>query len=147
MFVRNAEAQPMNDRRRLLVARQRPGQERETILCVPRYDFNNQPYYRFEKPITVEAGTKVILTVHFNNSAVGPNRNRSLTKKMADEEVRFGVQTDREMCFGYLTVAFDTTASLTLTSLNTRSADMCCGCRNRIWAISTRCWVGVTLLS
>ena len=72
-----------------------PDGRRETLLNVPRYDFNWQHMYRLEKPLFLPKGTKMIVTAHFDNSA--KNRfNPDPTKA-----VRFGDPTYDEMMIGY----------------------------------------------
>jgi hypothetical protein len=68
---------------------------RETILSVPRYDFNWQTMYRLEKPMFVPKGTKMIVTAHFDNS----ERNKYNPNPLKD--VRFGDPTYDEMMIGY----------------------------------------------
>lgn len=77
------------------VAKYPDGRE-EVLLNVPAYDFNWQGTYEFAKPITVPAGTKVLYTTVFDNSAqnkANPDPNR---------EIRWGEQTWDEMVFGVL---------------------------------------------
>lgn len=74
----------------------------ETVLYVPRYDFKNQPYYMFEEPVVAEKGTKIRMSVGFNNST----SNRYITAEQADSDVYFGAQTDEEMAFGYVNFAW-----------------------------------------
>ncbi len=45
-----------------------PDGRKETILNVPRYDFNWQLGYDLAKPIKVPKGTKMIVYAHFDNS-------------------------------------------------------------------------------
>ena len=74
----------------------RPGQETETLLNVPSYDFNWQHTYHFAEPVPAPAGTRVDLTLWWDNSAdnpSNPNPNR---------EVRFGEPTTDEMGFGFM---------------------------------------------
>lgn len=74
----------------------RPGQEPETILSVPHYDFNWQHTYHFKEPVMAPAGSVVDLTLWWDNSAENrsnPNPNR---------EVRFGQPTTDEMGFGFM---------------------------------------------
>jgi hypothetical protein len=68
---------------------------RETILSVPRYDFNWQTMYRLEKPLFVPKGTKLIVNAHFDNST----RNKYNPDALKD--VRFGDPTYDEMMIGY----------------------------------------------
>jgi len=68
----------------------------ETLLDVPKYDFNWQLYYRFKTPFPVPAGAKVVATAVFDNSkenAANPDPNRT---------VPWGPQTYDEMMLGYV---------------------------------------------
>ncbi|MHC4924157.1 MAG: redoxin domain-containing protein [Planctomycetota bacterium] len=72
-----------------------PGEERKTVLDVPRYDFNWQLVYRMRKPLNVPRGTRIHATGWFDNSKENPaNPDSSKT-------VRFGEQTWEEMMIGY----------------------------------------------
>ena len=74
----------------------RPGEKTETLLNVPEYDFNWQHTYHFAEPVLAPAGTRVDLTLWWDNSAdnpANPNPGR---------EVRFGNPTTDEMGFGFM---------------------------------------------
>jgi hypothetical protein len=75
---------------------ERPGEPRETLLEVPRYDFGWQASYRLEKPLEVPAGSKIHCTATFDNSA-GNLNNPDPTKL-----VRWGDQTWEEMMIGFV---------------------------------------------
>ena len=78
-----------------------PTGESETLLRVPKYSFNWQLFYYFEKPKMLTKGARIECTAHFDNSAnnsANPNPN---------EEVRWGDQSWEEMMIGWFTVAFD----------------------------------------
>ena len=73
-----------------------PGGEKEPLLEVPTYDFNWQHTYALAEPVFAPAGTKIELTLWWDNSAANPNNpdpNRA---------VRFGRPTTDEMGFGFL---------------------------------------------
>jgi hypothetical protein len=79
----------------------------ETLLDVPRYDFNWQTAYRFKEPKQVPAGTKVHLTGWWDNSA------NNLANPDPTITVTWGEATHEEMLFGWLSytnVAEDSTA-------------------------------------
>ena len=65
----------------------------ETVLSVPRYDFNWQLEYQPTKPIHVPKGTKVKVTAHFDNSAnnkFNPDPNQTVYYgDMSWEEMMF----------------------------------------------------------
>lgn len=49
-----------------------PDGRRESLLSVPRYDFNWQITYVFAEPVTLPAGTQVTVHSTFDNSAANP---------------------------------------------------------------------------
>lgn len=73
-----------------------PDGKTETLLHVPRYDFNWQTAYRFKEPKQVPAGTKVKLTGWWDNSKDNPY-NPDPT-----QEVTWGEATHEEMLFGWV---------------------------------------------
>jgi len=76
-----------------------PDGKKETILNVPRYDFNWQTSYVFSEPMKLPEGTKLHCTAHFDNSEENP-ANPDPTKP-----VRWGDQTWEEMMIGWFDVA------------------------------------------
>ncbi len=76
-----------------------PDGRTETLLWVPRYNFNWQSVYRLAEPIPLPKGTKLHCLAHFDNSARNPN-NPDPTK-----DVRWGDQTWEEMMIGWIDVA------------------------------------------
>jgi mono/diheme cytochrome c family protein len=64
---------------------------RQTVLDIPRYDFNWQTYYIFKAPLQVPRGAKLIATAWYDNSA--ENRSNPDPKM----EVRWGDQVWDEM--------------------------------------------------
>jgi peroxiredoxin len=76
-----------------------PDGKRETLLSVPRYDFNWQSNYRLEKPLRLPAGTRIECKAHFDNSADNPNNPDP--KKL----VLWGDQTWEEMMIGFVDYA------------------------------------------
>jgi hypothetical protein len=75
-----------------------PTGETSTLLSVPKYDFNWQLVYYFEKPVVLPKGTKIECTAHFDNSANNP-ANPDPTK-----EVKWGDQSWEEMMIGWFDV-------------------------------------------
>ena len=76
---------------------EKPDGSSETILDVPRYDFNWQTYYFFNKPLDLPAGAKIRSTAWYDNSA-GNKNNPDPTKP-----VKWGDQTWEEMQYtGFL---------------------------------------------
>ncbi len=74
-----------------------PDASQQLLLEVPEYDFNWQETYRFKEPVFVPRGTRIDLTLWWDNSAdnpSNPNPNR---------DVRWGRPTTDEMGFGFVT--------------------------------------------
>jgi hypothetical protein len=72
-----------------------PDGRTETVLNVPRYDFNWQLEYYLREPLDVPAGTRLKVTAWYDNSDNNPaNPDPKAT-------VRFGDQTWDEMMIGY----------------------------------------------
>jgi len=76
-----------------------PDGHRETILNIPRYDFNWQIGHVFATPMKVPAGTWVVCTGAFDNSENNPRNPNS------QQRVRFGLQTTDEMFMGFMSIA------------------------------------------
>ncbi len=75
---------------------QRPGERPETLLLVPKYDFNWQLKYRLQDPVFAPKGTRLILTFHYDNSAnnhANPDPGRT---------VRWGEPSHEEMMSGWI---------------------------------------------
>jgi hypothetical protein len=68
-----------------------PDGTRQTVLSVPRYDFNWQTYYMFREPLKVPKGAKLISSAWYDNSSA----NRSNPDPKSD--VTWGDQTWEEM--------------------------------------------------
>jgi thiol-disulfide isomerase/thioredoxin len=75
---------------------QHPGGKKETLLSVPRYNFNWQSVYRSEKLIPMAKGTKLHCLAHFDNSSKNPH-NPDPT-----QNVGWGDQTWEEMMIGWV---------------------------------------------
>lgn len=73
----------------------RPSGSTETVLNIPRYDFNWQLSYDRKVPLTLEKGSRIRYTAWFDNSANNPG-NPDPTRT-----VRWGEQTFDEMQLGY----------------------------------------------
>src|SRR5882724_2506436 len=80
-----------------------PNGRRETLLWVPRYQFNWQTVYRLKNPVPIPKGTRLLVTAHFDNSA------RNLRNPDPTKAVRWGDPTYDEMMIGWIeyTVAID----------------------------------------
>lgn len=72
-----------------------PDGRRETLFSVPKYDFNWQTEYLLRKPVTIEKGTKIIITAHFDNS---PNNKYNPDPS---QTIRWGEPSTEEMMDGW----------------------------------------------
>ncbi len=75
---------------------QRPGQQAETLLFVPKYDFNWQLKYELQDPVFVPKGTRLIITFHYDNSQ--NNRANPDPSRM----IRWGEPSQEEMMSGWI---------------------------------------------
>jgi hypothetical protein len=73
----------------------------ETILSVPRWDFNWQSTYRFEEPVKLPKGAQLRSVVHWDNSDNNP------LNPDASKTVRWGLQTWEEMMNGWVTYVWE----------------------------------------
>jgi len=79
-----------------------PDGTEEVLLKVPNYDFNWQTTYQLEEPKYVPAGTKLVHTTWWDNSAQNPaNPDPTI-------EVTWGEQSFEEMLFGAALMRFAT---------------------------------------
>jgi hypothetical protein len=72
-----------------------PDGNHETLLDIPRYDFNWQLRYEYARTKRIPAGSVMKITAVYDNSADNP-ANPDPTKN-----VRWGDQTHEEMMIGY----------------------------------------------
>ncbi|WP_182864687.1 redoxin domain-containing protein [Rhodopirellula sp. JC639] len=77
-----------------------PNGTRETLLDIPRYDFNWQNSYRFSKPKLVPEGSLLKCIAHFDNSENNPSNPDPTIP------VRWGEQTWEEMMIGFYEAVF-----------------------------------------
>lgn len=73
-----------------------PDGRRQTLLWVPKFEFNWQTVYRLKNPMMIPKGSRIIVTAHFDNSAGNPH-NPDPTKA-----VRWGDPSYDEMMIGWL---------------------------------------------
>ena len=78
-----------------------PDGKRETLLSVPRWDFNWQNVYRFQEPLKVPKGAKLHAVAHWDNSVNNPLNPDP--KKSA----KFGLQTWEEMMVGFVAYVWE----------------------------------------
>ncbi len=70
--------------------------KRETLLDVPRYDFNWQLRYELKEPRIIPPGSRIQVTGVFDNSKDNP------ANPDPNANVRWGDQSDEEMLIGYV---------------------------------------------
>ncbi|HVK07411.1 MAG TPA: redoxin domain-containing protein [Gemmataceae bacterium] len=73
-----------------------PGGKPETLLRVPKYDFNWQMKYELTEPRRIPKGSRIDCVAHFDNSRKNPN-NPDPSKR-----VGWGDQTFQEMMIGFV---------------------------------------------
>jgi hypothetical protein len=74
----------------------RPNGKHETLLVVPRYDFNWQLVYRLKVPLYVEKDSRLSVTAHYDNSPNNPaNPDPSAT-------IRWGDKSEEEMMTSWI---------------------------------------------
>jgi lipopolysaccharide transport system permease protein len=69
-----------------------PGGPRQVLIEVPRWEFNWQGVYQYEKPVEIPAGTKLTVTAVYDNSAANRRNPNS------PPPVSWGERTNDEMC-------------------------------------------------
>jgi hypothetical protein len=74
----------------------RPDATKETLLSIPRYDFNWQIEYKLKDPVAAPKGSRLIVTAHFDNSVNNPF-NPDATKT-----IRWGEPTSEEMAASWI---------------------------------------------
>jgi mono/diheme cytochrome c family protein len=73
-----------------------PDGHQETLLYVPNYNFNWQSMYKLDKPLSAPAGSKLIVTAHYDNS------DKNKYNPDSTKAVRWGDPTYDEMMIGYV---------------------------------------------
>jgi thiol-disulfide isomerase/thioredoxin len=76
-------------------------QKPETLLSVPKYDFNWQIFYSLTEPRRLPAGARLECIAHFDNSAGNPNNPDPW------KIVHWGPQTSDEMMIGFVDYYYD----------------------------------------
>ncbi len=75
-----------------------PNGRRQTLLNVPEYDFHWQTLYALKKPLRIPAGSRIIVTAHFDNS------ERNMHNPDPTKMIRQGSATTDEMMIGFVNV-------------------------------------------
>jgi hypothetical protein len=83
--------------KKVLYTLEYPNGTEETLLHVPKYDFNWQTVYKFNEPKPVPAGTQIHLTGWWDNSTDNP------VNPDPNTDIIWGEATHEEMLFGWLT--------------------------------------------
>ena len=78
-----------------------PDGKKQTLLSVPRWDFNWQNVYRFEEPIKLPKGTRMHAVAHWDNSKNNP------LNPAPEKTVRFGLQSWEEMMVGFASYVWE----------------------------------------
>lgn len=78
-----------------------PDGKRETLLSVPRWDFNWQNVYQLKEPIKLPKGSKLHAVAHWDNSKNNP------LNPAPEKAVRFGLQTWDEMMVGWVAYVWE----------------------------------------
>jgi thiol-disulfide isomerase/thioredoxin len=79
-----------------------PAGEARTLIAIKDWDYNWQETYFLKEPIVVKAGTKLAVEAVYDNSDKNP-----MNPFHPPRPVRFGEQTDNEMCFVFLGAVSD----------------------------------------
>ncbi|MEM9300575.1 MAG: redoxin domain-containing protein [Pseudomonadota bacterium] len=104
----------------------KPDGTEDTLLSVPRYDFNWQHTYALKEPLTIPAGSRIVHRTVYDNSV------RNFANPDPERDVRWGLQSDDEMLYGginYRWVDETTTAP----THNSRLADL-----RQFWGFADR---------
>lgn len=80
--------------RRMVFTAHYPDGRSETLIDVPKYDFDWQWFYHPVEPVRLPAGTRVHVRGEFDNSAENPNN------PAPEKWVYFGEESDDDMMFG-----------------------------------------------
>jgi hypothetical protein len=78
-----------------------PDGREETLLNIPKYDFNWQTYYELAQPRKIPAGSTITTVAHWDNTAKNPYN------PAPDKEVYWSEQSWDEMFLPYITYTID----------------------------------------
>ncbi|PYR37387.1 MAG: hypothetical protein DMF90_07035 [Acidobacteria bacterium] len=87
-----------------------PDGRSETLLSVPKYDFNWQITYELAQPKTLPKDTRLEVIAHFDNSS------GNLYNPDPSQTVRWGEQTWEEMMIGFFSTIVDLPAGKSSTT-------------------------------
>jgi hypothetical protein len=96
-----------------------PGQQPQVLIDIPTWNYNWQDEYYYERPIRLEAGTKLFVEAVFDNSAANPSNPSSPPKR-----VTWGEETTDEMLFCFFLLTADKTEDLIHTIFDNLSHDL-----------------------
>jgi cytochrome c553 len=71
-----------------------PDGHEQTLLTVPKYDFHYQPAYELDAPLQLPAGSKLVVTAHYDNS-----RNNVHLRNLGSGELGRNCGPDKEAYF------------------------------------------------
>lgn len=74
-----------------------PDGTEKSLIWIKNWDFNWQMNYRLKEPLHLPKGTRINLVATYDNTAANPFQPSNPPR-----EVRFGEQTDDEMCFMFI---------------------------------------------
>jgi len=78
-----------------------PDGREQSVLNVPKYDFNWQLFYELEKPLNISAGSKIVAIGHYDNSL------KTKYNPAPDKEVFWSEQSWDEMYEPYFHFTID----------------------------------------
>jgi hypothetical protein len=96
-----------------------PGQQPQVLIDIPTWNYNWQDEYYYERPIRLEAGTKLFVEAVFDNSAANPSNPSSPPKR-----VTWGEETTDEMLFCFFLLTADKTEDLIHTIFDNLGHDL-----------------------
>jgi peroxiredoxin len=88
----------------------------QTIICLPEWTYGWQETYYFQEPMAVRAGSRLAVEAHYDNSSGNiENPNQS------PRPVRWGEQTDDEMCFVFFGATADSPGPIPVEAFDERA--------------------------
>lgn len=84
-----------------------PGRPRKTLIDIPRWNYNWQDEYYYERPFKLPAGTRLDVEAVYDNSAANPSNPSSPPRR-----VTWGDGTTDEMLFCFFLLTADRTEDL-----------------------------------